>query len=308
MNQTGILLEAGTNELEIMLLQIGGLSFGVNVAKIREVILPTRVHALPEAPPCVEGVFELRGQVVELFDLRQYLDVSRSFPASADDAASSLIIVTEFNKSLSGFRVDGVVGIGRASWDQIHTVPHGLHGPVKPIVGIAQLGDRSVQMLDLEVILTEFKPASAVEFASVEADAIQFDSARSSAKVLVAEDSDAVRAQMLITLHAAGYVQTEEFRTGGEAWSYIESTPVDALPDIVVTDIEMPQLDGLHLCKKLRAHAHLSEVPVVLFSSLINERTEHKGRQVGASAQISKPELTRMVGVLDGLLGIVPSG
>ncbi|MEM9381215.1 MAG: chemotaxis protein [Planctomycetota bacterium] len=296
MNRSRILLEAGTNELEIMVMEIGALVFGVNVAKVREVILPVRVHALPSAPPFVEGVFELRGSVVELLDLRSYLGLASHLRDSQGD---SQIIVTEFNESMMGFRIDRVLGIERASWDQIQSVPEDLQGGGTPIVGIAQVKDQIVQMLDLELILSQVKPGAAWDAAPIEAR-----EERTRARILVADDSDAIRARIVSTLRAAGYTDLTEFRSGAEVWEHIEACSPDNDPDLVVTDIEMPQLDGLHLTKKIRGHHRLADIPVILFSSLVNDRTRHKGEQVGATAQISKPQLPQAVELMDRLLGI----
>ena len=299
MNRGRILLKAGTNELEIMVMEIGELVFGVNVAKVREVILPVRVHALPTAPEFIEGVFELRGSVVELLDLRRFLGLTARRPAGTQADADSQIIVTEFNDVMMGFRIDRVLGIERASWDQIQSVPEDLQGGATPIVGIAQLEETMVQMLDLELILAQVKPGAAWD-----GSPIQSREERGHAKVLVADDSDSVRARIVSTLQAAGYTNLHQFRSGAEVWEHIEACTQDDDPDLGSTDSEMPQLDGLHLCKKIREHHRLAATPVILFSSLVNDRTRHKGEQVGASAQISKPQLPLAVELMDRLLGI----
>ena len=300
MNQTQILLEAGTNELEIMVVEIAGIAFGVNVAKIREVILPTRVHRLPSSPESIEGVIELRGLVVELMDLKGYSGFGEFTDEEKESPTKSQILVTEFNHFVMGFRVEHVRKIERASWDQIMPVPEGLQGNNVPLVGIARLGDEVVQMLDLENILAQVKPQMAME-----AGIITSKESREEKRIIVAEDSDLIRAKITSILAAAGYQHVHDFRNGLEAWEYIEACEEKDLPELVVTDIEMPLLDGLHLCKRIRERSVISEIPVILFSSLISDRTRNKGEQVGATAQIGKPELASVVGLADQFLGLL---
>ncbi|MEZ5979664.1 MAG: chemotaxis protein [Planctomycetota bacterium] len=298
--KTNILLEAGTNELEIMVIEVGGISFGVNVAKIREVVLPSRVHRLPNAPRGVEGVIVLRGGVVELLDLGVCLGRG---PIEHDHNApmSSQILVTEFNARVLGFRVSSIRTIERVSWDRIVPVPDSIRTDDVPLVGVANIDGELVQMLDLEDILFRISPTSGLDVTEV-APAEN----RRSKRIVVAEDSELIRTKLVSTLQAAGYEEIAHFANGLDAWNHLTTATGDATPDLLVTDIEMPQLDGLHLCRLVRGHQHLAKLPVVLFSSLINSRTTNKGEQVGATAQINKPELARLVTLIDELLGLAP--
>ena len=299
MVNTQILLEAGTNELEIMVVDIAGVRFGINVAKIREVILPARVHSLPKAPDCVEGVIELRELIIELLDLKRFLGLGVFTEEQRNSPTGSQILVTEFNDFVMSFRVDQVQKIERAGWDQIVPVPEGLQNTAVPLVGIAQIGDDMIQMLDLESILLQVKPEMRMD-----EEGIEFMTQRAEARIVVAEDSDMIRNKILMILQAAGYTNVHDFCNGALAWDFIRKAEQNSLPDLVVTDIEMPQLDGLHLCKKVREYAPIASIPVILFSSLVNKRTLNKGEQVGATAQISKPQLASVVKLADQLLGI----
>ena len=299
MNQTDILLEAGTNELEIMVLMISGVSFGVNVAKIREVLLPSRVHALPGQEDYIEGVIELRGRVVELMDLGAYLGMRQTADIDTESPTESQIVVTEFNNFVMAFRVDSVERIERASWDQVAPVPGGLSSTQVPVVGIATVGEQMIQLLDLEDILFRIKPELRMN-----ADGVERKESRKRARILIAEDSELIRAKIKTMMLEAGFGEILDFRNGLDAWNHVESCGAEELPDLVVTDIEMPLLDGLHFCKRIRDRAATAELPVVLFSSLINERTQNKGEQVGATMQISKPQLQNLVAIADQLLGL----
>lgn len=300
-NQTNILLEAGTNELEIMVLDVGGRTYGVNIAKVREVILPQKVRPVPQAIECIEGVFLLRDRVVELIDLKNYLGTGSFTPEERKDQTRSQIVVTEFNAMVVGFRVTAVEKIVRTSWDCIESVPSMCAAGGTPLVGLANIDDRIVQMLDLERIVLMLSR----EKRMITGDVAE-NNARRTKRVLVAEDSAMIRKLMLSELAAAGYSQTVDFHDGLQAWQYIEKVIAGTEPplDLVVSDIEMPQLDGLHLCKRIRQTPMLAEIPVILFSSLINPANLNKGHQVGASAQIAKPELAKLVRLADGFLGI----
>jgi two-component system chemotaxis response regulator CheV len=298
--KTNILLEAGTNELEIMVVEVGGLPFGVNVAKVREVVLPGRVHRLPHMPAGVEGVMMLRGMVVQLLDLGVCLGYG-PVPHDPNAPMSSQILVTEFNARTLGFRVASIRKIERVSWDRIVPVPDTVANDNVPLVGVATIGNELVQMLDLEDILFRIDPRSGLDSSNVE----RRDD-RLSRRIVVAEDSTLIRSKLVSTLRGAGYENITDFANGLDAWNHLSNLPADQSPDLLVTDIEMPQLDGLHLCRLVRAHPRLAKLPVVLFSSLVNSRTLNKGEQVGASAQINKPELARLVTLVDELLGLAP--
>jgi two-component system chemotaxis response regulator CheV len=298
--KTNILLEAGTNELEIMVVEVGGIPFGVNVAKVREVVLPGRVHRLPSMPRGVEGVIMLRGGVIQLLDLGVCLGLG---PIPHDDGSpmSSQILVTEFNGRTLGFRVAKIRKIERVSWDCIVPVPGAIEKQNIPLVGVATIANELVQMLDLEDILFRINPQSGLDTTAVERN-----DGRATRRIVVAEDSELIRAKLVGTLKGAGYESIASFANGLDAWNHLAATTPANAPHLIVTDIEMPQLDGLHLCKLVRADPRLAKLPVILFSSLINSRTMNKGEQVGATAQINKPELARLVTLVDELLGIKP--
>jgi two-component system chemotaxis response regulator CheV len=222
-------------------------------------------------------------------------------PHDPNAPMSSQILVTEFNARTLGFRVASISKIERVSWDRIVPVPDTVANDNVPLVGVATIGNELVQMLDLEDILFRIDPRSGLDSSNVE----RRDD-RLSRRIVVAEDSTLIRSKLVSTLRGAGYENITDFANGLDAWNHLSNLPADQSPDLLVTDIEMPQLDGLHLCRLVRAHPRLAKLPVVLFSSLVNSRTLNKGEQVGASAQINKPELARFVTLIDELLGLAP--
>lgn len=290
-----ILLESGTNELEVLIFGLGAQSYGVNVAKVREVILPVSIAASPGQPTNVMGMFNLRGVVLPLVDLHSYFGIE---PVN-DDPANHRIIVTEFNGAQAAFKVERVEHIHRISWQAMRTVPDETGSDHMSVTGITEIGDKLVLMLDFESIFDSISMQNALHITSVENE-LGVD--RGSVQVFIAEDSKFIRNIMMNVLTGSGYTNVTEFNNGQDCWDAIVAgaNGNGTKPDILITDIEMPRMDGLHLTRKVRATPALATMPVLLFSSLITNDTRHKGDAVGADQQIAKPELPKLVQIVDG--------
>ena len=299
-DKKGILLETGTNEFEIVEFSIGAVNYGINVAKVREVITSADfpVTKMPQAHPYIDGLFTLRGRSMPLVNLPRCLNVdSMEKPKN--------IIVTEINNYNIGFLVDNVSRIHRISWKDMETAPE--VGDQSRVVGIIKMQDRIVLLLDFESIIAEINPEINAKLTTIEDAEIETKAKRSAMHVVVAEDSSMLRELLVTTLHESGYRYVRDFNNGKAAWEYLESLaakegPIEDQVRIVVTDIEMPQMDGHRLLKLIRDNERLHDVPVVLFSSLISEEMKIKGTELGASGQISKPEINQLIGLLDDLL------
>ncbi|MCC7407342.1 MAG: chemotaxis protein CheV [Phycisphaeraceae bacterium] len=285
--QAEILLESGTNELEVLVFAVGQGVFGVNVAKVREVILPVPVAAAPRQHPCVLGMFNLRGGLLPLIDLHKYLQL----PAQSDQRR---IIVTEFNGRRSAFQVERVEQIYRMNWGHMKDVPETDAKSHFAITGITEIEDRLVLMLDFESIVDHISMEDRLHIDRVE-NKLGVD--RGKCKVVLAEDSKFIRGIMERVLRQSGYTQVRAFSNGQDAWAALNQPGGNA--DVVITDIEMPRVDGLHLTRKIKADAAMKKMPVILFSSLITADTLHKGEQVGADEQIAKPDLPHLVDLVD---------
>ena len=292
-----ILLESGTNELEVLVFGIGRGLFGVNVAKVREVITPVDITACPNQPPAVSGVFNLRGVVLPLVDLHDFL----GFEPANTDPKSHRIIVTEFNGQQAAFKVEYVEHIHRMSWTAMKGVPDSHGKSSFAITGITEINDRLLLMLDFESIYDAVAFQHDLHVDSVD-NRLGVD--RSRRRVLIAEDSPFVMDMMSSVLINSGYGHVETVKTGADAWSALEAGLAGSqpLPDVIISDVEMPQMDGLALTKKLKTHPGLRHIPMLLFSSLITEDTRHKGQAVGADQQLSKPDLPRLVDIVDSYL------
>lgn len=298
-NQKGILLESGTNELEIVEFEVANNKFGINVIKVKEIIQPIPVTFIPHAHPHVEGIIQLRGEVLPVVDMRKVLGI----PTENRDPQQKYI-VAEFNKQRVVFHVDNVTQIHRISWDQIEKPSDMYQGGTSQVIGVIKHNSEMILLLDFEKIMVDINPESSI---SVEAVKKLGKRERIEKKVIIAEDSPLLRKLLFDTMNEAGYVNTEFFENGRDAYEYLEALAkadkeIEKYVQMVVTDIEMPQMDGHHLTKKIKTHPDLQKLPVIIFSSLITDDLRHKGEKVGAEDQISKPEITELILRMDKLI------
>lgn len=298
-DRKGILLETGTNEFEIVEFSIGKVNYGINVAKVREVIQRTPVTAMPQAHPYIDGLFTLRGKAIPLVNLPRCLNV-----ASNSDAAKN-IIVTEINNYDIGFLVENVSRIHRISWKDMEPSPE--VGDQSRVVGIVKMPNRIVLLLDFETIIAEVNPEINAKLTTVADAAEDVRARRANVHVVVAEDSAMLRDLLVTTLHDSGYRFVRDFGNGLDAWEYLQGLAgkegdISNHVGIIVSDVEMPKMDGHRLLKLVRQNERLLDVPFILFSSLINEEMRLKGENLGASAQISKPEIGKLIDLLDGFI------
>ena len=296
--KNGILLESGTNEFEIVEFMVGGVHYGINVAKVREVIQSALfpVTEVPQAHPYLDGVITLRGSTIPLVNLPRCMGHGQG-----DNCKS--IIVTEINAYFIGFLVDEVSRIHRISWKDMESPPQ--VGGGSRVVGLVRFGERIVQLMDFESIIAEVNPQINKKLTEVQSRNDNLQSLRQRAPIVVAEDSMMLREMLVGTLHNAGYENVSAFVNGLDAWNFLHPEEGPA-PDMghgaVISDIEMPKMDGHRLLKLIRDDEKLRGIPVILFSSLINEEMRSKGEALGATGQIAKPEMNELVDFLDSVL------
>ena len=297
-DKKGILLETGTNEFEIVEFNVGKVNYGINVAKVREVINLVPITKMPQAHPYVDGLFTLRGRVMPLVNLPRCLNQE-----TEDDLKN--IIVTEMNNYNIGFLVNSVSRIHRISWTEMEPAPKVSDSPM--VVGIIKMLDKMVLLLDFEKIIAEINPEINEKLTTLPEVTKDIKDQRNDIKVFVAEDSPMLRDLLVQTLHDAGYITTRDFSNGKLAWEALqkigqEEAPLDDSINILISDIEMPQMDGHHLLTQIREHNKLGKLPVIFFSSLINEEMRRKGEAIGANGQISKPEIGQLIDLIDRLV------
>lgn len=298
-SNTGILLESGTNEIEIMEFTIDGNLYGINVAKVREIIMSDKVNPMPHTHPAVEGVFKPRDTLLTVIDLPMYLTGVLS-----DKKDRDLFIITNFNNLFMAFRVHTVEGIYRISWQSIQKPDKIITGGDDGVAtGIAQCGKDFVTILDFEKIVAEISPETSIKLEEIEKMGHR---ERNNSHIVIAEDSILLSKMLTLALSKAGYNNVTKFNNGQETWDYFNTLKneegADKKVDLVITDIEMPMMDGHRLTKLIKSDDELKDIPVVIFSSLINEEMQIKGKEVGADEQLSKPEIGHLVEVIDHLL------
>lgn len=295
-----ILLESGTNELEIVMFKVGSGTFGINVLKVREIINPLPITETPNGHPHVEGVIRLRQEVIPVVNLAQVLN----FPPS-ENPQQDKFIISELNKIKVAFHVHSVSRIHRISWEQIEKPSQLSAGEQAHTIGIVKMDDEMSLLLDFEKIVVDISPESGV---NVESLKVLGPRDRSTKRIVAAEDSAILRKLLNDTLAEAGYENVRFFENGRAAWEYLQALANDETRDpsnevnLIITDLEMPQMDGHHLTVKIKENPRLNPIPVVIFSSLITDDLYHKGEKVGASAQVSKPEIVQLVQHIDKLI------
>ncbi len=317
----GILLEAGTNELEIVEFYLeeepkgeaenGNVVieetedgekgpkkskkayYGINVAKVLEIIRMPEVTEMPEVShPSVLGAFNLRDRIIPLLDLSSWLKKKRV------ENEPPKVIVTEFNNVTSAFMVSGVTRIHRISWEDVEAPNRYVSAlSSESITGVVKFEDRLVFILDLERIVAELNPSLRLRLD----DNVEFDT-KNHYRALIADDSPLIREMIRDLLQQAGF-QVEKTNNGRECWERLqemkkhateEGRPISDYVQVVISDIEMPVMDGHNLTKRIKDDIMLRDLPVILFSSIITDKLRHKGESVGADDQCSKPEITQL--------------
>ncbi len=301
---TGILLEAGTNELEVLVFAVGGERYAVNVAKVREARTLEHTTFLPRFPASVDGMVRVRDTVVPAVDLHKCLWGS-ALPETCVDARHLLL---EFNNQLIAFRVEAVDRVHRVSWKEILPLPSGT-GQDVPVTGLVLLEGKIVILLDFESIGAKLGISGSVTVSQHLAEAPPKAIPH---RLVFADDSALIRRMMHETLKHAGYDDIRICVDGQEAWDYMQQLAREHTAEsvresvaAVITDIEMPRMDGFSLTKNIRHDPVLKDLPVILFSSLVSRDNEKKGKQVGATAQVSKPKWDDLSSTLVEALGRV---
>lgn len=299
--QTNILLQTGTNEVELIefTLRVPGHDgneitqyYGINVAKVREIIKMPEITMVPSLPEVVIGVFELRNKIIPAVDLRLHLYNKKNVEKD------NKMIVTQFNNIQTGIVVNEVLRIHRLTWQDI-VAPDIIqdYDPEKSsIVGIIQMKGKQMMLLDVEKVIADIDPNSAIDNSG---ENISFDS---KIKIFTCDDSAVIRKMISTRLKKSG-IEYEQFNDGMELWErlqivkdkVINGDSLDSHLNLVVSDIEMPRLDGYTLTNNIKNDPILSSLPVILFSSIINKDLLHKGKAVGADAQLSKPQIGELL-------------
>ena len=298
---------AGTNKLEILMFTLGQDSrggrreiFGINVFKVREVMRIPPITRAPEMPAAVEGMVSLRGVLVPVIDLAKYTGVQT-------DTKPEIMIVTEYNGHTQGFLVEAVDTILRLDWSSMKVPPDMLNTNMGGLVtAVTELADGSlVMMMDVEKVLAEtghFNDDIALKAVKPIGMADR--------TVFFADDSAVARKQITLCLEAMGVNHISAIN-GRMAWEelrkiadYAESTgiPVKDMVQVILTDVEMPEMDGYMLTRKIKEDKRFVGIPVLMHSSLSSTSNQQLGKTVGVDEYVPKFEPQRLSQTLERLL------
>lgn len=297
---SNILLESGTNELEILEFRVGGNFYGINVAKVKEILSYQPLTPFPGADPRVEGVFMPRDELISIIDLAEVLHLEKSQNIKEDK-----FIETNFSNISTGFHVHEIMGIHRVYWQDMRKPESTVATNGEAIaVGIIEINKRLIIVLDFEKIMSDINPEISLKISDI---GDKKGRTRNNSPILIAEDSDLLSKMIVNCLKEAGYVNVTATFDGQQCWdklvSYAKAGKVEEKVACVITDIEMPQMDGHHLTKLIKDDRRFDKVPVIIFSSIVNDAMVKKGTLLGADAQITKPEIGKLVETIDQVLG-----
>ena len=294
---TKILLENGTNELEILEFTLAGNSYGINVAKIKEIIVYQPVTPVPNSHPSIEGIFMPRDVMITAIDLKNCLGRGESKP-------SGLFIITNFNKLNMAFHVENVLGIHRVSWSDIIKPDVTISTTEESVsTGIIKKDGKLIIILDFEKIVTDINPETGLKISEIMELG---ERKRSDVPILIAEDSPLLNKLIVDSLKKSGYTNLIHTENGQQAYDVIcqckEDGTLKEHVGVIVTDIEMPEMDGHRLTKLVKSDEATAHIPIIIFSSLVNDEMKRKGKALGADAQLSKPEIGNLVRIVDQLV------
>ena len=297
---TNILLESGTNELEILEFMVAGNYYGINVAKIREIISCQPLTPIPNSHANVEGAFSTRGETITVVNLARALGMQEQM----DEPTQDMFLITNFNMVSTGFHVHGVVGIHRVNWGQIIQPDSMICNSSKSMItGIVNLDGKLVLILDFEAIVAEIAPEVGMSMSDMGHIG---ERKENHSPILFAEDSHLLSMLIYDGLTKAGYTNVIPMNNGLELWNFLQQYKKEGTLQqrvkCVITDIEMPQMDGHRLLKLMKEDPELRDIPVIIFSSLINEDMRRKGEMLGADAQLSKNQMGEFLQAVDSFL------
>lgn len=297
--ESNILLESGTGELEILEFLIGNKHFAINIIKVKEVIDVEKgsITKLPQVNPSIAGLILCRNEIITLIDLKYIIEHQKQ----AD--SYSKVIICEFNKLKVAFNIDAVLGVHRIKWEEIQKPDDVSINSL--VIGNILIDKTILLMLDFEKIVTDISPKTGISEDRI-VDVEYKD--RSNIKIALADDSVLIRKLLKDTLIKAGFKNLKTFDDGKQIYDYLEklaNEKGDKFSDdvqLVITDVEMPQMDGHTLTRRIKENPILRRLPVIIFSSLITDELKHKGESVKADAQLSKPEVGQLIEIVDKLV------
>ncbi|TCO68994.1 chemotaxis protein [Marinisporobacter balticus] len=295
-DQAGILLESGTGEVEVLEFVVANKHYAINVIKTKEIFQVDNITKLPNISAAIAGMTLVRGKTITLIDLKYVLEKEKGLSNEKNRA-----LLCEFNKTEVAFVVDRVIGIHRIGWNQIEKPDEIVSDSL--VIGNIVMDGKILMLLDFEKIFMDMRSSYGGYEEGIEK--IEYNKARSAVRLLLADDSTTIRTMLKDVLTESGYTNLTFFNDGEETFNYLRNQTKEKgkeifkYVDALITDIEMPQMDGHTLTRKIKEDPILRDLPVIIFSSLITDDLHHKGESVGAEAQMSKPDIDQLVDLID---------
>ncbi len=289
-----------SREIRIVEFCLGEKHYGIDVMQVREIIRAVMgIVPVSGAHPSISGVINLRGKIIPVINLARHFDICAEYSIK-----NSRIIVSEFEHQQVGFWVHHVTRIHRIATSHIDPPSNLMQSKGKYIVGVTKIEDKILFLIDFEKIAFDINPGAAAADDSVPIVIPRVDFDRSTKKILIVEDSALVRKLLARYIREAGY-NILSVSNGLEAWKLLEDAvkspaePIGQQYHLLVTDIEMPHMDGFQLIKRIREHALLKMLPCIVFSPDMTGELAKRCREVGADGQIAKNEMERLVSLID---------
>ena len=290
-----------TSALELMEFTMAGDSFGINVAKVTEIMRYSPITPMTQSHPCIDGVFKPRGKLVTVINLPRYMQLQES-----ENPEQDMFMITNFDNLSAAFLVHTVEGMHRIKWSNVERPSAIIYGNSDSVItGTTKIDGKIISIIDFEKVIYDINPETGLQVSEVRRMGVRENTEK---PVVVVEDSVFLRRILLQALEVAGYTNISAFDNGQDAWDYLTQcrkeceegkVPVEKKVSIVITDIEMPRMDGHHLTKLLKGDEFLSKIPVIVFSSLIDETQKQQGESIGVNAHLAKPQIGKLVEVID---------
>ena len=290
-----------TSALQLMEFTMAGDSFGINVAKVTEIMRYTKITPMTQSHPCIDGVFKPRGKLITVINLPRYMALPEN-----ETPESDMLMLTNFDNVNAAFLVHTVEGMHSINWSNVEKPSSIIYGNNDSVItGTTKIGDKIISIIDFEKVLYDINPESGLQISEIHRMGHREENKK---PIVVVEDSVFLSRMLIESLEMAGYSNITSFDNGQDAWDYLNKcrahcleniTPIEKRVSIVITDIEMPRMDGHHLTKLIKSDDLLSKIPVIVFSSLIDDAQKQLGANIGVNAHLSKPQIGKLVATLD---------
>ena len=290
-----------TSVLELMEFTIAGNSYGINVAKVTEIMRRCPITPMSKAHPYIEGVFKPRGKIITVINLAKYMELTQG-----EESDKDMFMLTNFDNVNAAFHVHTVEAMHRIKWSDVERPASIIYGGKDSVItGTTKIGDKMITIIDFEKVLFDINPETGLQLSEI---TVMGDRDRNEKPIVIVEDSVFLKKMILQALEMAGYTNVTSFDNGQDAWEYLEKTrnecssiriPIEKKVSIIITDIEMPRMDGHHLTKLVKSDDGLKKIPILVFSSLIDEAQKAHGESIGVDAHLSKPQIGKLVSTID---------